>query len=76
MISATARNMEEQAISRQIRHEIFNDFKDTALGMMDNIQENTSNFAALLSSIGDEIAYDSKKNKEKFLQNIDKLFRD
>ena len=76
MVSATARNMEEQAISRQIRHEIFNDFKDTALGMMDNIQENTSNFAALLSSIGDEIAYDSKKNKEKFLQNIDKLFRD
>ena len=74
MVSATARNMEEQALSRQIRHDIFNDFKDTAIGMMDNIQENTSNFGALLSSIGDEIVYDSKKNRQKFRENIDKIF--
>ena len=74
MVSATARNMEEQALGRQIRHDIFNDFKDTAIGMMDNIQENTSNFGALLSSIGDEIVYDSKKNRQKFRENIDKIF--
>ena len=42
--------------------------------MMDNIQENTSNFGALLSSIGDEIVYDSKKNTQKFRENLDKFF--
>ncbi len=74
MVSVTARNMEEQAMTRRIRHDIFNDFKDTAIGMMDNIQENTSNFGALLSSIGDEIVYDSKKNTQKFRENLDKFF--
>lgn len=39
LVTMTARNMEKQEQYRRIRRELFNDFKETAVGMMENIQE-------------------------------------
>ena len=38
-MTLASRSMEERARRRRIRQELFNDFKETAQGMMDNIQE-------------------------------------
>ena len=35
----TARSMSEQDKVRRLRKELFHDFKETAIGMMENIQE-------------------------------------
>ena len=39
LVTLASRSMEERARRRRIRQELFNDFKETAQGMMDNIQE-------------------------------------
>ena len=39
LVSLTARSMEEQERIRRIRHTLFGDFKETAVGMMENIQD-------------------------------------
>ena len=47
MVALTAHNMSEQERHRQIRKAVFGDFKDTAVGMMENIleaEENTEKF--------------------------------
>ena len=44
LVSLTARSMEAQAHHRRIRRELFNDFKETAIGMMENIQEAEERF--------------------------------
>ena len=41
LVSMASHTLEERVRFRQIRKELFNDFKDTAVGMMDNIQETT-----------------------------------
>ena len=39
LVALASRSMEERARRRQVRRELFNDFKETAVGMMENIQE-------------------------------------
>lgn len=39
LLSFTARSMEERERGRHIRQELFHDFRETATGMMENIQE-------------------------------------
>ena len=39
LVRYTARNLEEQAKIRQIKEDIFDDFRETAIGMMENYQE-------------------------------------
>lgn len=39
LVSMTARTISEQEKARRLRKEIFHDFKETAIGMMENIQE-------------------------------------
>ena len=39
LVSMTARSMSEQDKVRRLRKELFHDFKETAIGMMENIQE-------------------------------------
>ena len=39
LVKAAARTMEERERRRQIRKELFRDFRETAVGMMENIQE-------------------------------------
>ena len=44
LFSLTARGMQSQERGRRIRRELFNDFKETAVGMMENIQEAEEHF--------------------------------
>ena len=39
LVTLTARTMEERERHRQIRRELFRDFRETAVGMMENIQQ-------------------------------------
>ena len=39
LVALASRSIEERARRRQVRRELFNDFKETAVGMMENIQE-------------------------------------
>lgn len=44
LVTLTARSMETQERHRRLRKELFNDFKETAVGMMENIQEAEEHF--------------------------------
>ena len=55
LVSLTAWSMEKQEQRRRIRKELFNDFKDTAVGMMENIQEAEENLGQFLVRVSDDI---------------------
>ena len=56
LVALTARSMSERNRYRQIRKEIFNDWKETAVGMMENIQEAGESIESFLDRIGDGLA--------------------
>ena len=51
LVKLAARSMDEAARARRIRKEFFNDFKDTAIGMMDNIQEAGEGLSDMLERV-------------------------
>ena len=55
LVSLTAWSMEKQEQRRRIRKELFNDFKETAVGMMENIQEAEENLGQFLGRVSDDI---------------------
>ncbi len=55
LVSLTARSMEEAERYRRIRKELFGDFKDSAMGMMENIQDAEDHLEHLLDKIGENI---------------------
>jgi hypothetical protein len=57
LVKLAARSMDESARARRIRTELFNDFKDTAIGMMDNIQEAGEDFGSMLEKISTETQF-------------------
>ena len=55
LVSMTAHSMSEQERRRRIRKEIFGDFRDSAVGMMENIQEAEENVESLLERIRSDL---------------------
>ena len=55
LVSITARGMEEQAKRRRLRKELFNDFKETAVGMMENFQEASQSAEQFLDGLAEEL---------------------
>ena len=51
LVKLAARSMDEAARARRVRTEFFNDFKDTAIGMMDNIQEAGEGLSDMLERV-------------------------
>ena len=56
--------MEEQARHRRIRRELFNDFKDTAVGMMENFQENSSALEQRFARFAEELERELNARKK------------
>ncbi len=55
LVSLTARSMEESERYRQIRRELFGDFKESAVGMMENIQDAEDALEQLFDKIGETV---------------------
>ena len=55
LVSLTAQSMEVQEQHRRIRRELFQDFKETAVGMMENIQEAEESLEHFLDKLMDDI---------------------
>ena len=55
LVSLTAQSMEAQEQYRRIRRELFHDFKETAVGMMENIQEAGESLERILDKITEEL---------------------
>ena len=53
LLSLTARSMEEAERYRQIRRELFCDFKESAVGMMENIQDAEEHVERFLDRVGE-----------------------
>ena len=63
LVSLTAHTMEERERHRQIRREIFHDFKETAVGMMENIQEAEESVESFFDKVAEDIhrEFDSRR---------------
>ena len=53
--------------SRRIRRELFNDFKETAVGMMENIQETEESRERLLKYLGEQM-HETGEQLERFME--------
>ena len=58
LVSMTAHTMEEQAKLRRIGSELFSDFKETAVGMMENIQEAEESAERFWDTLAEDINRD------------------
>ena len=58
LVALASRSMEERVRLRRIRQELLNDFKESALGMMENIQEVQKNVEQRWNRVSDEIQRD------------------
>ena len=54
-MSVTAHTLEERERHRQIRREIFRDFRETAVGMMENIQDAGESEESFLDRVAENI---------------------
>ncbi len=65
LVSLTARSLEDAARYRQIRRELFCDFKESAVGMMENIQDAEDHLEHVLDRIGDTVRreFDSRRQR-------------
>ena len=76
LVSLTAHNMSEQERRRQIQREIFGDFKDTAIGMMENMQEAEENVERLFDKLAENLREAEEKagrHVEKAAQQMEKV---
>ena len=64
LVTLTARTIEEQERRRRVRRELFNDFKDTAVGMMENIQESSSAIEQRFAAFAEELERELKTKKK------------
>ncbi len=64
LVSMTARSMEARQWHRRIRSELFHDFRETAVGMMENIQEAEENLEHLWDRITEEIHSDHDSRRK------------
>ena len=55
LVSLAARTMEERARHRKVYRELFRDFRETAVGMMENIQEAEETAEHLLNQLSEEL---------------------
>lgn len=55
LVALTAQTMEERERSRRIRRELFHDFRETAIGMMENIQDAEENAERLWDRLTEEL---------------------
>ena len=55
LVSLTAHSMEEREKHRRIRRVLFHDFKETAIGMMENIQDASESIENLLDKAAENI---------------------
>ena len=60
LVSLTAHSMEEREKHRRIRRELFHDFKETAVGMMENIQDAEER----VESLWDKVTEDIRKDRD------------
>ena len=60
LVSLTAHSMEERERHRRIRRELFHDFKETAVGMMENIQD----AGERVESLWDRVSEDLHKERD------------
>ena len=65
LVSLTARTMEEQERRRRLRRELFHDFKETAVGMMENIQEAEESAEQLLDRLAEDIQRGIETHRKK-----------
>lgn len=69
LVKLTARSMQERAVRRQIRDDIFDGFKETAIGMMENYQEmheHTEEFREKVAAKFHEMNEKLERRKEHF----------
>ncbi len=55
LVRLTARTMEQSEQIRNIRRELFRDFRETAVGMMENIQETEESAVHFLGQLSDDL---------------------
>ena len=60
LLSFTAKSMEAEARRRKIRQALFHDFKETAVGMMENFQEAGENAEHFWDHLAEELRRDRK----------------
>ncbi|MBR0081602.1 MAG: glycosyltransferase [Clostridia bacterium] len=58
LVKATAHTMEERMRYQRLRKALFDDFRESAIGMMDNFREASENLEQLWARIGEEIERD------------------
>ncbi len=63
LVSLTAKTMEEQERRRRLRRELFHDFRETAVGMMENIQEAEESMEQLLERLTEDIQKGIERKK-------------
>ena len=64
LVTLTARSMEDAERYRQIRRELFCDFKESAVGMMENIQDAEDRIEQILDRIEASIRRDNHAGKD------------
>ena len=72
LVTMTARNMEEQDKIRRIGRELMGDFRESAVGMMDNIQE----AADASEHFWNEMAREMRSNSREFSEDVREEVRD
>ena len=60
LVSLTAHSMEERERHRRIRRELFHDFRETAVGMMENIQD----AGERVESLWDRVSEDLRRERD------------
>lgn len=70
MIQGVAKTMEEQTKIRRMRQDLFADFKEGAVGMMENFQETGENMKAELVEARDKVKSDMSEARSKTRQKI------
>lgn len=75
LIEAVARTMEQNEKARIIRDELFDDFKETAIGMMDNVQEAGNNIGSFLNNLTAEVQNTTRMGATSLLKGFTEKFK-
>jgi hypothetical protein len=74
MLELTARSMEEWEHSRRVRKEIFDDFKESAVGMMENFEEAGDSLSKQVLKLSDA-ADEMERMSDRFWENMAEKLR-
>lgn len=73
LVSIASKEMEEMDKYRRIRRELFNDFRETAVGMMENIQETEETTELKIEKIREELQEIKKNARERIRDSVNEL---